>query len=440
MYHNGMPGNSRADLDVVKSETRRVLGIRAACARFRTMVVHDVIVVGGGPAGSTCARTLVQAGLHVAVLDRAQFPRVKLCSGWLSPAIWDVLALSPHDYPGGRWEWRTCHVRYSGENRAIPCHGWFVRRFEFDDFLLRASGAELHLGVSVGAIERDGEGVWSVAGLRARHLVGAGGTHCPVTRLTLPPRPMGPVGVQEHEFRADPDAIAATRIGRDGEPELLLHDDLSGYSWNVPKTDWLNIGTGTVDPKEVRAAWQNARADFRAAGHVPSNSGPELDAMKGYSYFLYHPEHLRAAARVDADGKGGVYLVGDSLGLAQPITAEGILPAALSGRLLAEAILAGEPASYPTRLAAHPVLADYQRVFRLRETASLFRRRFSRTSPSRSSAPSHGFLSRKSRHAVGSGFAWLFSGARLPAPRLIDIALDGADWWLGRHRASKGQA
>jgi flavin-dependent dehydrogenase len=404
------------------------------------MLVLDVIVVGGGPAGSTCARFLTRAGLHVAVVDRARFPRVKLCSGWLSPTIWDVLEMSPYDYPGGRWEWRTCHVRYGGEARAIPCHGWFVRRFEFDDFLLRASGAELHLGVSVGEIERDGDGLWSVAGLRARHLVGAGGTHCPVARLCEPPRPMGPVGVQEHEFRADPAAVARTRLGRDGEPELLLHDDLSGYSWNVPKTDWLNVGSGTVDPKGVRAAWQIARESFRAAGHLPSDTDAALDAMKGYSYYLYHPQHLRGAARVDADGKGGVYLVGDSLGLAQPITAEGILPATVSGRLLAEAIVAGAPASYPISLATHSVLADYQRVFRLRETASSLRRRFSHASPARSTSPSNSFLSRGSKHAVSKGFAWMFSGARLPAPRFIDVALDGADWWVGRQRASESRS
>jgi flavin-dependent dehydrogenase len=404
------------------------------------MSVHDVLIIGGGPGGSTCARFLARAGLHVAVVDRAQFPRVKLCSGWLSPTLWDVLELSPTDYPGGRWEWQTCHVRYGGEARAIPCHGWFVRRFEFDDFLLRSSGAELHLGTTVGEIARDADGFWSVAGLRARTLVGAGGTHCPVARLCAPPRPMGPVGVQEHEFRADPVAIARTRLGRDGEPELLLHDDMSGYSWNVPKTDWLNVGTGTMDPKEVRAAWQSARAHFRAAGHLPSDAEVALDAMKGHSYYLYHPEHLRGAARVDADGNGGAYLVGDSLGLAQPITAEGILPAVISGRLLAESLIAHEPASYPGRLADHPVLADYQRVFRLRETAGALRRRFSRSAPERPPAPTNDLLARTSRYAVSRGFAWMFSGARLPAPRLVDFALDRADTLLGRDRTAEGSS
>jgi flavin-dependent dehydrogenase len=406
-------------------------------------MIHDVLIIGGGPAGSTCARLLVRGGAHVAVVDRAAFPRVKLCGGWLSAPIWDALELAPAAYPGGLWEWRTCHVRYGGEDRAIACHGWFIRRFELDDFLLRRSGAELHLGVTAGPIARDADGLWTVGELRGRHLVGAGGTYCPVARFLSPPRPSGPVAAQEHEFRADPEAVARTRLGRDGEPELLLHDDLRGYSWNVPKTDWINVGAGTVDPNEVRAAWQVARAHFRDAGHVPPESVAELDAMKGHAYYLYDPAHLDGAARVDADGRGGAYLVGDSLGLAQPLTAEGIVPAVLSGRLLAQAILDGAPASYPERLRAHPLLVDYRRVFRLREAASALRR------PAQTTGQSGPFgalrriarleaVSRASRRAIASGFAWMFSGASLPAPGLIDLALAVADRWPGQGTKSQG--
>lgn len=394
------------------------------------MQTRDVVILGGGPAGSTCARLLVQAGLSVAVIDRSVFPRVKLCSGWLSTPIWEALGLTPREYSGGLWEWTRCHVRYGGRDRTVPCRGWFIRRFELDDFLLRRSGAELHLGVSVRSIERDSDGLWSVAGLRARHLVGAGGTHCPVGRWCLPPRPNGPVGVQEREFEADQNAVARTRIGGDGEPELLLHDDLRGYSWNVPKSGWLNVGSGTVNPSEVRAAWQKARTHFFTSGHLPSESATELSDMAGYAYYLYDPAHLDGAARVDADGKGGVYLAGDSLGLAHPLTAEGILPAVLSGRLLAEAILAGEPASYPARLRAHPVLADYRRVFRLREVAGRLRRPRKAPSPSRPS--------RLSSSAVATGFAWMFSGARLPVPGLIDVALGGTERWLRRKPTDGG--
>jgi len=397
----------------------------------------DVVIVGGGPAGSCCARFLARGGARVAVVDRATFPRVKLCGGWLSTPIWDALALAPRDYPGGLWEWKTCHVSFEGVVRRIRCHGWFIRRFELDDFLLRTSGAALHLGVPAGDVARDADGLWSVAGVRARHLVGCGGTHCPVARLLAPPRPMGPVGVQEHEFPADAGAVARTRAGRDGEPELLLHDDLRGYSWNVPKTDWLNVGSGTVDPNEVRAAWQAARTHFLAAGHVPAEAAAALEprAMKGHAYYLYDPAHLAAAARVDADGKGGVYLCGDSLGLAQPFTAEGILPAVISARVCAEAILAGDPASYPARLAAHPVIADYRRAHRLREVAGRLARRQpgAPASAGRRRAGPTPFRAARAR-AVATGFAWMFSGARLPAPKLIDAALAMGERW-GKHRA-----
>ncbi|HEY6477938.1 MAG TPA: FAD-dependent monooxygenase [Polyangia bacterium] len=391
-------------------------------------MIHDALIVGAGPAGSTCARFLAQGGARVALVDRAQFPRVKLCGGWISAPIWDALALTPREYPGGLWEWSACHVSYRGEERAIRCRGWFIRRLELDDFLLRRSGADLHLGVAVQEIARDADGLWSVGDLRARVLVGAAGTHCPVARLVAPPRPQGPVGVQEHEFRADPAAIARTRAGRDGEPELLLHDDLRGYSWNGPKTDWMNVGSGTVEPHEVRAAWQHARAHFSAAGHLPVEAAADLDAMKGHSYYLFHPAHLDGALGGN-DGKGGkddLLLCGDSLGLAQPLTAEGILPAVVSGRLAAEAILAGAAGSYPARLAAHPVLADYRRVFRLREAAGAL--------GGRPSAGGDRPGSRLARLAVASGFAWMFSGARLPAPRLVDAGLALAERWADNHR------
>jgi flavin-dependent dehydrogenase len=415
-------------------------------------MIHDVLIIGAGPAGSTCARFLVQGGARVALLDRAEFPRVKLCGGWISAPIWDALALTPREYSGGLWEWRTCHVSYRGDERAIPCRGWFIRRFELDDFLLRRSGAELHLGVAVQEIARDADGLWSVGDLRARVLVGAGGTHCPVARLFPPPRPQGPVGVQEHEFRADPAAIARTRAGRDGEPELLLHEDLRGYSWNVPKTDWLNVGSGTVEPHEVRAAWRNARAHFSAAGHLPVEVAAELDAVKGHTYYLFDPAHLDGAVggQIGQKGKDDVLLCGDSLGLAQPLTAEGILPAVLSGRLAAEAILAGAPESYPTRLGAHPVIEDYRRVYRLREAAAAFAGRSSEgkaedktaaktteTGNGKSNGNSNGGStpgSRFARRAVANGFAWMFSGARFPAPRLVDAGLAIAERFADNRR------
>src|SRR5689334_8270017 len=157
---------------------------RRSASRMST--TYDVAIVGGGPAGGTCAHALVAGGARVVVIDRARFPRVKLCAGWLSPAIWDVLQLSPREYPRGLWEWSVCHVHYRGRDHAIPGKGWFIRRVELDDFLLRRSGAELRLGVHVKHFTRVADH-WSLAlpdgtAIHARYLVGAGGTNCPVAR------------------------------------------------------------------------------------------------------------------------------------------------------------------------------------------------------------------------------------------------------------------
>ena len=375
---------------------------------------YDAIIVGGGPSGSTCARTLVAAGAHVAVIDRAVFPRVKLCAGWVSPAIWDVLGLSPRAYSGQLWEWHTCHVRYRDRDYAIPCHGWFIRRYELDDFLLARSGAELQLGIGVKQIERGRDGMWSVGGLRSRILIGAAGTHCPVARRLAPERPSPPVGVQELELQTDAAAIAGSRIGENGEPELLLFDDVGGYGWNVPKSDWINVGCGTLDANRVRDAWRATHDYLRSAGHIPEAAEPALAHVKGHTYYLFDPAHLRRAAQVDADGRGGAFLVGDALGLAHPVTAEGILPAAISGRHLAEAIVAGAPASYIDRLSRDPILADYRRVHAALAAATAVRRRW-RSEPRRE-LPLPG-------RAVARAFAWLFSGAKLPAPWLLDRVL-----------------
>ncbi|MGD8673637.1 MAG: FAD-dependent oxidoreductase, partial [Thiogranum sp.] len=58
----------------------------------------DVLIVGGGPAGSSCAWALREAGLDVVVMDKAQFPRDKVCAGWITPAVIEELELDIEDY------------------------------------------------------------------------------------------------------------------------------------------------------------------------------------------------------------------------------------------------------------------------------------------------------------------------------------------------------
>jgi len=364
----------------------------------------DAIVIGGGPGGSSCAAGLSKTGMRVAVLDRARFPRVKLCAGWLSSPLWDLLETSPESYPGQLWPWKRCHVHYLGKHYSTRSSGYFIRRYEFDDWMLSASGATVFRHPAKRIRREDGE--WIVDGaFRAEYLVGAGGTHCPVARTVFPRKTSRPVGAQELEFEAAQTDIAAARIGEDGEPELVLHQDLAGYSWNIPKSTWLNIGCGTVDPKKVKGAWSEAREFFQDQQHVPTSAFSELEHAKGHSYFLFDPEHLHDCQHQNA------FLVGDALGLAQPLTAEGIMPAILSGRLCAQAITRREPWSYRSRLQSHPIFADYDFLYRMREKVSSMRTRSRSAAANR---PSSALLKRLTNSAIASGFSWMFSGRPVP--------------------------
>ena len=76
------------------------------------MQTADAIVVGGGPAGSSCAWKLREAGLDVIVLDRAKFPRCKLCAGWVTPEALSDLELDPRDYPLSLMTFDELHLNW----------------------------------------------------------------------------------------------------------------------------------------------------------------------------------------------------------------------------------------------------------------------------------------------------------------------------------------
>ena len=103
----------------------------------------DAIVVGGGPAGSTCAWKLRHAGLDVIVLDKAAFPRLKLCAGWVTPKVLRDLELAPEDYPHGLLTFETLRLHWGLLSISHAARQHSIRRTEFDAFLLERSGAEV---------------------------------------------------------------------------------------------------------------------------------------------------------------------------------------------------------------------------------------------------------------------------------------------------------
>jgi flavin-dependent dehydrogenase len=292
------------------------------------MQTADVVVVGGGPAGSTCARNLVSAGCDVVVLDRAEFPRTKLCAGWVTPEALADLELNPSDYPHRfltfdklRLHWKWLNISHSSRQHSI-------RRFEFDDFLLRRSRARV-VQHKVRDIVRDGADYVIDGAFRCRYLVGAGGTACPVYRELfhdLNPRARElQTATLEMEYQFD---------WRDDSCHLwFFKDGLPGYAWYVPKQKgYVNIGLGGMSVQlkaghqPIQHYWQEFIAHLRKQNFIDDT---ELDP-KGHSYYL--------RGNVDVVQADNAFIVGDAVGLATRDMCEGIGPAVRSGKRVAESI------------------------------------------------------------------------------------------------------
>lgn len=296
----------------------------------------DVLVVGGGPAGSTCAGKLVQAGLDVLLLDKESFPRQKPCAGWITPAVLEKLAIDPDEYNQGRVlqeisAFRTglmygpqMVTRYD----AIVSYG--IRRCEFDHYLLQRSVVRRILVEPLSALERR-DGFWLVNGrIRARLLVGAGGHYCPVARFLGAKQGREDVIVaQVTEFAMTPGQERLCRIPPD-TPALCFCRDMKGYGWLFRKGRFLNVGLGRMDTENVGRHVRDFCSFLEERGDLaPGFTGK----FQGHAYRVYQRQGGRSCVG------DGVLLIGDAAGIAHPQSGEGILPAVESALLAAETIL-----------------------------------------------------------------------------------------------------
>lgn len=313
----------------------------------------DLLIVGGGPAGSACATEAARGGLDTVILDRSGFPRHKVCGGWITPAVLQELRIDARDYAVGRTlqpltGFRTGCIGSPGvETRYGKTISYGIRRCEFDDYLLRRSGARLRLGTSLRSLERSAD-TWIVNGeVRARMIVGAGGHFCPVARfLGADAKKEIAVIAQEAEFEMQVRERTACAV-REDVPELYFCRDMRGYGWCFRKGDYLNIGLGRLDarglPKHVSDFVEFLKSTKRIGFDLPS-------PMQGHAYLLLRDMRSRI---VD----DGVLLVGDAAGVSYSQSGEGIRPAIESGLIAADVLLkaggnyaAANLGHYPTRL------------------------------------------------------------------------------------------
>src|SRR5437899_4179869 len=208
------------------------------------MEVVDAAIVGGGPAGSTCAAFCAAAGLRTLVLEREKFPREKVCGDCINPAGWPVLQRLELEE-----EIRNCphasldaveFIAIGGQKLRIDLprgdNGMIsVKRSSFDHLLLnraRTLGAEIREETTLIALDRTAAKNWRIDIVRetfaARVVVGADGRNSTVARLrNLLPRPERErVALQAH-----------IPLPRDFGDRIVLQFLPEGYSGQAPVND-----------------------------------------------------------------------------------------------------------------------------------------------------------------------------------------------------------
>jgi geranylgeranyl reductase family protein len=290
------------------------------------MEIFDVAIVGGGPAGSSCAAFCALAGLRTLVIEREKFPREKVCGDCLNPSCWAVLehlgvAQRVRDLPHSKLD-SVEFIAIDGHKVVVDlpigdnCEV-SVKRSLFDDLLLtraRDVGADVREGTTVTALANSGNWKIETAGgesFSARTLIGADGRNSTVARLrNLLPRPARErVALQAH-----------IPLPRNFGRRIILQFLREGYSGQAPVNETqLNLClVGT--PPTISRLRKWAERHFEITPDQPWRTITPLTR----SPVPYAHENL--------------LFIGDAARVVEPFTGEGIYYALRSGELAADAI------------------------------------------------------------------------------------------------------
>jgi geranylgeranyl reductase family protein len=290
------------------------------------MQTFDVAIVGGGPAGSSCAAFCAMASLETLVLERARFPREKVCGDCLNPSCWPVLGrLGLTQRVWGLPHSKLTSVDFIAINGRkvsvdLPIGNdceLSLKRSLFDDLLFKRArelGAQVREDITVTALAHDQD--WKIEtatreSFRARILIGADGRNSTVARLcNLLPRPARErVALQAH-----------IPLPLNFDQRIVLQFLREGYSGQAPvNEDELNLCL-VGKPSTISRLRHWAQRQFQ----IPANQRWRTITPLTRSPVPCAHENL--------------LFIGDTARVLEPFTGEGIYYAIRSGELAAGAV------------------------------------------------------------------------------------------------------
>lgn len=297
----------------------------------------DVLVIGGGPAGSSAARVAAEQGAGVLLVERRSDAGEPVqCGEWVPQLIRahvvlpdEVIAVAVSRLHSRYWRGRSRDALIGPwEDEKMSAPGFMIRRGAFDRHLLdaaRSAGAEVWLGTTARGrsadavtVSRGGEEI----AVRAGAVVGADGAHSPAGRW-IDVRNRHLLRAAGYEYPADERGRLCT------DAVVYLHPLFAGgYGWFFPRGETANVGIGVnpalAAPGRMVPLLKRFVGMLAGAGFI--RGGP-LRATGGL---------IPAGGMLPVVARGGILLAGDAAGLAHPITGAGIMNAVISGALAGE--------------------------------------------------------------------------------------------------------
>jgi geranylgeranyl reductase family protein len=307
---------------------------------------YDVLIVGGGPAGSMAAIQLMGNGLRVAILDRAQFPRIKPCGGGISCRAYRRFAKLEHVLKSVPTNLVHKLVFESPSGDAVefssdgPLYA-MIRRLEFDNALLnhcKAGGIEVREDVTVSRVEvvADGVRLTSTANEEffADLVIGADGVNSTVAVQTGMRGPWRQNQIAIDGTEESP--RTSLNVNQDTMYVYYGYGGGYGYGYLFPKASHVNVGVGYFLEYYKRDVSQKPyvqHLDF--LDHLKTTK-----VLSGQSQRdNFHAYVLPVGGPLERISRDRILLAGDAAGFVNGFTAEGIYYAMVSGEHAGQAAL-----------------------------------------------------------------------------------------------------